>query len=100
MSQLCTLEILPDRVYNKRSPLIFGVRVLSGELRLDATVFLPDADNVSLGKVTSIEVANRESVQLASVGAEPCIRIESDSVASYLYGRHFSHLNRLTAGSD
>lgn len=97
MSQRCILEIIPDRVYSKRSPLVFGVRVLHGALCKGATVFLAGTDAEPIGRVTSIDI-DRERVQLASVGSKPCIRIESESDSRiYFYGRHFSRLDRLAA---
>lgn len=111
MSQLCSLEILPECVYNKRSPLIFGVRVLCGELRRGAAIFLPERDNLPLGRVEQIMLGGElvqpagiklggELVQLAGVGSEPIIRIGTIGDTTHLYGRAFSHLDKLAAGAD
>eukprot|EP01096_Ripella_sp_DP13-Kostka_P014508 TRINITY_DN657_c0_g1_i1.p1 TRINITY_DN657_c0_g1~~TRINITY_DN657_c0_g1_i1.p1 ORF type:complete len:943 (+),score=549.71 TRINITY_DN657_c0_g1_i1:21-2849(+) len=92
----CVLEILPEHIYNKRSPLIFGVRVIEGQLHMNTPVCVTTQNDIYLGKVTSIE-QDHKSIEVAKTGVEACIRIESNSDTTYLYGRHFSHEDELAS---
>ncbi|VEL23791.1 unnamed protein product [Protopolystoma xenopodis] len=83
------LRILPEHIFNKRSPIVMGVFVEAGELREGTPLCVPSRDCVCLGKVHSIE-ANHKPVRLAREGLEVCIRIDPlDGETPKMYGRHF-----------
>jgi translation initiation factor 5B len=87
----CSLKILEKHVYNKKSPLIFGVNVLEGSLRIGTPLITSDT-KLLIGKVISIQDKGKE-IDIASVNSEVCIKI--DNISSIQYGRHFDHKNNI-----
>jgi len=86
------LEILPKYIFLNKSPLLFGVRVISGEIKCGISVkaYL-GTEYLNLGILTNIE-KNNKSVDKAIKDEEVCIRIESnDNSKQYKYGRHFDY---------
>ncbi|VDN36390.1 unnamed protein product [Dibothriocephalus latus] len=89
------LTILPDMVFNKRAPIVMGVRVEAGLLREGTPICVPTRDNICLGRVFSIE-SNHKTVPEARTGQEVCVRIDPlESEAPKLFGRHFDHTDTL-----
>ncbi|KXS14638.1 hypothetical protein M427DRAFT_57540 [Gonapodya prolifera JEL478] len=89
----CVLRIVPGAVFNKRNPIVVGVDVVEGQLRVGtplAAVTGPTSSIVLIGKVTSIEL-NHKARDVVKKG-EPAVAIKIES-ASYeapkLIGRHF-----------
>lgn len=81
----CKLSILPNCVWNKRSPIVMGVEV-QGKLALGAT--LSTSSGMRLGKVTSIE-NNKKNVEIALNGEKVAIKVETNETPRML-GRHFT----------
>jgi translation initiation factor 5B len=71
------LEILPQFIFLKTSPLLFGVKVKKGVLK-NGTVLtaIKDTKSVILGKVTSIHF-EKEIREKAESGEQVCIKVES-----------------------
>ena len=90
----CKLEILPQFVFAKRNPLIFGVKLLEGQLKIGTPIIIPEK-NISLGNIVSIQKNNKELRRQIKIGEEVCVRIEESSSSSvdkpkhYMYGRQF-----------
>ena len=80
----CKIKILPNSVWNKRSPIVMGVQVI-GILQIGC--ILIKEDGFILGKVTSIE-NNKKSVEKAVTGEKVAIKVEIDDTPRML-GRHF-----------
>merc|ERR1711879_420492 len=50
------MEIMPEHIFNKKDPLVFGVYIVEGTLRLGTPISaIREPENLFLGKVTSIE---------------------------------------------
>ncbi|CAF4566735.1 unnamed protein product, partial [Rotaria sp. Silwood1] len=85
----CKLKILPQYVFNKRDPIVCGVLVEDGCIKLGTPICVPSKDCINLGQVVSIEM-NHRSLDIARKGSEVCIKIASTtSETSTMYGRHF-----------
>jgi translation initiation factor 5B len=86
------LQILPKYIFLKKSPLMFGVKVLSGNLLINASVCAKSAKEdepaIKLGSITSMQKKNKP-VDSAAKNDEICIRIESDG-EKYEYGKNFN----------
>ncbi len=86
----CVLKILPEHVYNRKGPLIFGVQVEAGTLRIGTPLFINE-NNLYLGNVIGIE-NNRKPVQTAKTGTQVCIKVEYpervDNPNNYSYGKY------------
>jgi translation initiation factor 5B len=89
----CILKIVPNCVFNKRDPIILGVDVVEGILRIGTPIcVVQQPGNVvcSLGRVTSIESNHRHIEQVKRGGPSVAIKIEHASYEpARLFGRHF-----------
>ncbi|KAL3670055.1 hypothetical protein V7S43_005425 [Phytophthora oleae] len=90
----CVLKILPNCVFNKKDPIILGVDVEEGILKIGTPLVVPSAGGFLVGKVGSIEREHKE-VDRAKKGASVAVRIDNES--SVMYGRHFDHKNKLVS---
>ena len=86
----CSLKILENNIFRKKNPLIFGVSVLDGNVRLGTPIITDE--KVIIGKVTGIR-SNDKDIEIGKKGMEVCIKVENnDSIA---FDRQFSHKNKL-----
>jgi len=86
----CIIQILKDKVFRKKSPFIFGVKIIEGNLHIN-TPLMTDK-KVIIGIVSSIQKDNND-VNIALQGSEVCIKIDDEK--NYTYGRQFDHTNLL-----
>lgn len=71
------LKILPEFMFMKTTPLLFGIRVVKGQFKVGTLVVAVKGDKqILLGNVTSIQ-KNKKNVDTMKIGDEICIRIES-----------------------
>lgn len=101
----CILKIEPRCVFNKRSPIILGVQVVEGILRIGtplAALVEEGGDHqsssspVKLGRVTSIEL-NHRPIEKVRRG-EPSVAIKIEPLSSEpprMVGRHFAETDSL-----
>ena len=93
------LKVLPEFIFNTRDPIIIGVKITSGFLKigspicamcLEASSEREGKDKfVDLGRITSIEY-NHKPLEVAKMGQDVCIKIENTTGgAPKLLGRHF-----------
>ncbi|OWZ16962.1 Eukaryotic translation initiation factor 5B [Phytophthora megakarya] len=90
----CVLKILPNCVFNKKDPIILGVDVEEGIVKIGTPLVVPSAGGFLVGKVGSIEREHKE-VDRAKKGASVAVRIDNEG--SVMYGRHFDHKNKLVS---
>lgn len=95
----CVLKIVPGCVFNKRDPIIMGVDVVEGILRIGTPIcVVQQPGNVvcSLGRVSSIELNHRQMDQVKRGGPSVAIKIEHASYEpARLFGRHFTEADLL-----
>lgn len=89
-----SLSILPNCVFAKRDPIIIGVKVTEGQLKIGSPICVPAKENLCIGTLSSIEV-NSSPVESAKKGEEVCIKIENTTGAPRLIGRHFEATDEL-----
>eukprot|EP00299_Pterocystis_sp_00344_P016828 c8442_g1_i1.p1 GENE.c8442_g1_i1~~c8442_g1_i1.p1 ORF type:complete len:1152 (-),score=401.33 c8442_g1_i1:68-3523(-) len=105
----CVLKIVPQCMFNKKDPIIMGVDVLEGILKLGTPIVVkhpghkPGDELVELGKVTGIE-RDKKPVDVAKKGTTAAIKIQSKmNTQQYTYGRHFDdndfYISKLTRRS-
>lgn len=88
----CILEIIPQYIFNIKNPIIIGVHVKEGSLKINTPlVVFTKSEMLTLGKVIRIEM-NQQSVESAEKGMEVSISIEGNN---YMYGQHFDHKQKL-----
>jgi translation initiation factor 5B len=88
----CKLKIVPGCVFNKRNPIVIGVDVLEGQLRIGTPLCVVNAENqiVSIGKVIGIELNHKAKEVVRKGDPAVAIKIESPVYETpKMVGRHF-----------
>lgn len=87
------IRILPQHVFNQKDPIIVGVEIVEGILKIGTPLCVPSIGGLFIGKVTSIE-ANGKEQETARKGASVAIKIVNEQNPTITYGRQFdsSHL--------
>ncbi|XP_067646023.1 eukaryotic translation initiation factor 5B [Eurosta solidaginis] len=85
----CKLKILPQFIFNSRDPIVMGVMVESGIVKVGTPLCVPSKEFVDIGIVTSIE-SNHKNIDSARKGQEICIKIDPiPGESPKMFGRHF-----------
>jgi len=90
----CIIQILPKHVFNQKDPIIVGVEVLEGILKVGTPLCIPALGGLNVGKVISIESNGREH-DTAKKGASVAIKIVNEQNPTLTYGRQFDSTNAL-----
>jgi len=88
------IKILPQHVFNQKDPIIVGVEVVEGILKIGTPLCVPALGGLHVGKVTSIESNGREQ-QTAKKGSSVAIKIVNEGNPSITYGRQFDATHSL-----
>jgi translation initiation factor 5B len=89
----CVIKILPNHIFNKKDPIVLGVEITEGTLRVGTPLCVPSL-SLDVGKVTRIE-NNHKEVPSAKKGTSVAIQISNESNPTLTYGRQFDHTNAL-----
>lgn len=88
------MEVIPNKVFARKDPIIFGVEVKRGTLRLGTPICALDegSEPLFIGEVTSIQGDERKELEKAPRGSKVAIRIDltNDNSTKIEYKRHFS----------
>jgi translation initiation factor 5B len=80
------LKIMPEYLFLRSTPLLFGVKVLKGCVKVGTQVSAVKGEtNVLLGIITSIQ-KNKKNVDTVKINDEVCIRIENPQ-KKLVYGK-------------
>ncbi|PJF18167.1 Elongation factor, GTP-binding domain-containing protein [Paramicrosporidium saccamoebae] len=94
----CVLRIVPGCVFNKREPIILGVDVVDGVLRVGTPLAVPAQGGISIGRVTSIEANHKPLPEVRRGGPSVAIKIEHASYEpARMVGRHFGEKDELVS---
>eukprot|EP00392_Amoebophrya_sp_AT5.2_P008897 g8925.t1 len=86
----CVLKIIPQYVFNKKNPIIVGVDVVEGVVKVGTLLCLPEQDMLEIGRITSVE-KDKKPVDKAVKGESVCVKIQPNALQSHIVlGRHFS----------
>jgi translation initiation factor 5B len=87
------VKILPQHVFNQKDPIILGVEVVEGILKVGTPLCVPALGGLHIGKVESIESNGREQ-DTARKGMSVAVKIVNESNPNLTYGRQFdsSHM--------
>lgn len=88
------LKILQQNIFNKKDPIVVGVEILEGHLRLGTTLCIPSLDDLVVGTVENIQ-NNHKDVTKAQKGQSVAIKIVNEGNPTMMYGRQFDHTNSL-----
>ncbi|XP_071689465.1 eukaryotic translation initiation factor 5B-like [Rutidosis leptorrhynchoides] len=94
----CVLKIMPDCGFNKKDPIILGVHVIEGILKIGTPICIPQRDFIDIGRVSSIENHHRP-VDYAMKGQEVAIKITGSNAEEQqkMFGRHFDMEDELVS---
>ncbi|XKL64011.1 hypothetical protein PGB90_004097 [Kerria lacca] len=93
----CKLKVLPQFIFNSRDPVVCGVMVEAGILKVGTPICVPSKEFINVGIVTSIE-SNHKPVDSSRKGQEVCIKIENiPGETPKLFGRHFDETDMLVS---
>ena len=88
------VKILPQHVFNQKDPIIVGVEVVEGILKVGTPLCVPALGGLHVGKVISIESNGREQ-NTAKKGSSVAIKIYNESNPNITYGRQFDATHSL-----
>ena len=88
------IKILPQHIFNQKDPIIVGVEVVEGILKVGTPLCVPALGGLHVGNVTSIEMNGREQ-NTARKGASVAVKIVNESNPTITYGRQFDSTNML-----
>lgn len=88
------VRILPQHIYNQKDPIVFGVEVVEGILKVGTPLCVPALSGLHIGKVMSIEHNNKEQ-QTARKGVSVSIKIVNEGNPTITYGRQFDATHSL-----
>ena len=87
----CIMSILPEYVFLKKNPLLFGVKIIKNELKIGTIIeAIKDDKCITLGHVTSIQ-KNNIATNSGFADEDVCIKIESNNHVNYEFGKDFNH---------
>ena len=92
----CVLKMVPQAIFNKRSPIIMGVDVVEGILKIGSPLCVIGEDKkpLSIGKVVGIELNHKPRQEVKRGDPSVAIRVECASYETpKMYGRHFTEAN-------
>lgn len=94
----CVLKIMPNCVFNKKDPIVLGVDVLEGVLKVGTPICIPSREYIDIGKIASIEI-NHKQVDTATKGQKVAIKIVSSNSEEQqkMFGRHFDMEDELVS---
>ena len=81
-------------MFNQKDPIIVGVEIVDGILKVGTPLCIPALGGLHIGKVTSIECNGREQ-ETARKGVSVAIKIVNESNPTLTYGRQFDSSNML-----
>jgi len=94
----CVLKILPGHVYKSRNPIVVGVTVEEGILRLNTPIIVPSKDKIELGVVKGIRRPDMTQIEQAEAGDSVSVEIVPDATKQkYMYGRQFTEEDELVS---
>ncbi len=88
------IRILPQHIFNQKDPIIVGVEVVEGTLKVGTPLCIPQLSGLHVGKVVSIE-SNGKEQETAGKGSSVACRIVNETNPTITYGRQFDSTNCL-----
>merc|ERR1712200_41709 len=91
----CKLKIMKEHIYMSRDPIVCGVKVEAGIVKVGTPICVPSKEFCFVGVCAGIQHNNKD-VDTARKGDEVCIKIEAvPGEAPKMIGRHFDDTDLL-----
>jgi len=91
------MKIDSQCIIRQKNPMIFGMDILDGQLRVGTPLCIPDKKCLEVGRVIGIE-KDKKPVQMARKGQKVSVKIEQNSSQTHITygtGKNFDHTNHL-----
>ncbi|KAL3619260.1 hypothetical protein CASFOL_036830 [Castilleja foliolosa] len=94
----CVLKIMPNCVFNKKDPIVLGVDVLEGIVKIGTPLCVPQREFIEIGRIASIE-NNHKPVDYAKKGQKVAIKIigSNPDDKQKMFGRHMEMEDELVS---
>lgn len=89
----CIIEPIKDALFNNKNPILMGMRVLDGKIKVGTPLCVPDKGFLKIGRVTGIEKQKVAVTEARLKDGDVSVKIEGDS--TIMVGRHFDENSRL-----
>lgn len=89
-------KILPQHIFNQKDPIIVGMEVVEGILKVGTPLCAPNRGGLFIGKVTSIEMNGKEQ-ETARKGQSVAVKIVNEHNPTITYGRQFNASDQLVS---
>ena len=83
--------MVKDACFNAKDPIVIGVNVIEGVLKIGTPLCLPMKNSLKLGIVQSIESNKKPLKEARAKDGSVAIKIHNDG--SVMYGRHFTEVD-------
>jgi len=83
----CILEMVKGAIFNNKSPILIGVTVKAGILKVGTPLCVPEKDKIRIGHVDSMQI-NGKPVTTAKPKDGP-VSVKIDGESHIMCGRHF-----------
>ncbi|KAJ8607995.1 hypothetical protein CTAYLR_008239 [Chrysophaeum taylorii] len=90
----CLVKILPKHIFNAKDPIVVGVEVVDGILKVGTPLCIPHNNFLDVGVVQSIQ-SNHKEVERVKKGSECAIKIANPNNPTLTYGRQFDATHAL-----
>ncbi len=91
----CLLEMVKGAVFHVKDPIVIGVTVKAGILKIGTPLCIPDKDKLRIGRVESIELNGKPMQMAKPQHGGVAMKISGDTSISY--GRHFDDSNQIAS---
>ena len=88
------VKILPQHIFNQKDPIIVGMEVVEGILKVGTPLCIPALGGLVIGNVVSIEMNGKEQ-ETARKGASIAVKIVNEHNPTITYGRQFDATKNL-----
>lgn len=91
----CILEMVKGAIFHVKDPIVIGVTVKAGILKIGTPLCIPDKGNQRIGRVESIELNGKPLTTAKPSHGGVAMKISGDNQITY--GRHFDDTNQIAS---
>jgi translation initiation factor 5B len=91
----CVLEILQDHIFHNCDPILLGMNVKAGILKVGTPICVPDKGFLKVGVVESIQKAGKEVTKAREIDGGVSVKIKNDK--GIMAGKNFTEANQLVS---
>ena len=91
----CTLEVINGAVFNRKDPILIGVNVRKGVLKVGTPLCVPDKGNLKIGVVDSIKLQDKAIQTARAANGGVSVKIVGEN--NIYVGRHFDETSQIVS---